>query len=263
MIISSVHLLKSRNRIYQLVIFLLLSSVAASAQDLSSFATTFSKVKEVFAKIIPEIPDFSAGAIIRTYGTNGTLQSKMPLKMALSGNRMREEIDMMDMALPPQVRDLIGRAHLNKMAIITQIDAKKVFIVFPDVGAYQEFPIPESTLAEMTTEAKSVTITRKEEGQKMIGNHLCKKVKVLANEPNHPPEAALLECAIDLQDFPLQIDTFSRGTITQFAFADVQIGKPDASLFEVPANYTEFPNTAAILHYAKEKLLNSSERTPQ
>jgi len=245
-------------------VFLLTGAIAASAQDyFGPLATSLPKMKAVFSKLVPDIPDFSAKATVGMFDPTNKLLAKMPMDFTLTADRMRQEIDVMNMPFPQEVRDAMQKSHLDKIDIITQTDAKKVFIVFPGIQAYQEYPISDAVLDEMTTRANAVNIQKKEFGQRTIDNHPCTAFKLTVTETNKPPEYAILACASDLQNFPIRLDIYTKTSTTRFIFEDVQLNKPDAALFEVPPNYTAFVNTADILRYAKEKFQSSSDNAPQ
>jgi hypothetical protein len=251
--------------IRQIVLCLVLTSgLAASAADaFSSLATSLPKMKAVFSKILADTPDFSANAVVGMFATNGTMLAKMPIDFALTADRMREGIDVMQMPFPQEVRDVMQKSHLDKIDIITQTDTKKIFIVFPGIEAYQEYPISDDVLDEMTTRTKNVSIKRKEYKQEMIENHPCTQATLVVSETNRPTEIAILRCATDLQNFPIRMDILTPTSTTRFMFENVQLKKPDAALFEVPANYTAFTNTADIMRYAREKFQSSSDNAPQ
>jgi len=242
----------------------LVGAITVSAADeFSSFATGMPKMKAVFSKILADTPEFSANAVVGLFATNGTMLGKMPMTFALTADRMRQEIDVMGMSFPPEWREAMQKQHMDKIVIITQTDTKKVYIVFPGIQAYEEYPVPDAVLDEMTARANTVNIKKKEYGQEMIENHLCIQESLLVTETNRPAEIAILRCATDLQKFPIRMDIMTPTSTTRFMFEDVQLKKPDASLFEVPTNYMEFTNSADILSYAKEKYQSSSNNTPQ
>ena len=167
------------------------------------------------------------------------------------------------MTFPLEWREAMQKAHMDKIVIITQTDTKKVYLVFPGIQAYQEYPISDSVLDEMTTRANTVNIKKKEYGQEMIENHLCIQETLVVTETNRPDEIAILRCATDLQKFPIRMDILTPTSTTRFIFENVQLKKPDAAVFEVPTNYMAFTSSADIMRYAKEKIQSSSDNTAQ
>ncbi len=252
-------------RIRQITFYLALFCVAtATAQDFGALATSMPKMKAVFSKLLAETPEFSASAVVETFTTNGVLQMKMPMNFALTADRMRQEIDVMGLSLlPPEVRTAAQKGHLDKIVIITQTDTRKIFLLFPRVQAYVQYPIPEAVLDEMTARANSVNILRKEFAQETIENHLCTQVKLVVMETNRPPEFALLRCATDLNRFPIRMDILTPTSTTKFAFEEVSLKRPEASLFEVPTKYAELPDSAAVSRYAMGKMQENEANLPK
>ena len=241
----------------------LFCAVAVSAQDFSSFAVSMPRLKIVFSKLFIDTPEFSADGFIGTFTTNNILVSKMTMNFAVTSDRMRQDIDVMNTSIPLAWREAARKAHIDKIVVITQVDTRKVYLVFPGVQAYTEYPISDAVLAEMNKRANDVSIERKEHEQQMFDNHLCIPTTLVVREANRPPEAALLYCATDLQKFPIMLDIFEPTSITRFVFHNVQVKTPDASLFEVPSNYTEFPDAAAVSRYALNELQNNRENNTQ
>ncbi len=237
--------------------------VTASAQDFGALATSMPMMKAVFSKLLADTPEFSASSVVELLNTNGVVQMKIPMNFALTADRMRQEIDVMGMNLQPEVRAAVQKGHLDKIVLITQTDTRKIFLLFPGLQAYVEYPIPEAVLDEMTARASQVNIQRKEFAKEMVGTHPCLQVRVIAYETNRPPEIALLRCATDLNMFPIQMDILTPTTTTKFAFEDVSVKGPAASVFEVPANYVEFPDSAAVSRYAMEKMRENEANPPQ
>jgi len=237
---------------------LITSTIQLPAQNFDSLATSFPKMKGVFSKILSDTPNFSANAVIGLFDATNRMLAKMPMHFDLSPERMREEIDVMNMPFPLEWREAVKKGHIDKIAIITQVDTKKVYILFPGIQAYQEFPISDSVLSEFQTRANDVKIEKVDVGQETIEGHPCIQTKMTVTETNKPPEFAILRCATDLQNFPIRMDVYTKTSTTRFIFEDVHVGPPAAELFEVPSDYRAFANTAEIMRYAKEKEQNQS-----
>lgn len=106
------------------------------------------------------------------------------MKLALRDNNMREEINMMEMAqMPPEARKAMELLKLDKLTLITRVDRKRVYLVFSGVSAYLEFPLSDAFLNEISVQAKTVNLQKKELGIETINGHTCTKIKVTASEP--------------------------------------------------------------------------------
>jgi hypothetical protein len=212
------------------------------------------KMKAFFSKILSDTPEFSADAVVGLFNTNGSMQLKIPISFALTDERMRQEIDVMGISFPVEWREAMQKAHMDKIVVITQTDSKKVYLAFPGIQAYEEYTIPDAVLYEMTRRVDTANVKKKEYGQEVIENHLCVQETLLVTETNRPGEIAILRCATDLKNFPIRMDILTPTSTTRFAFENVQIKKQDPALFEVPANYMAFTNSADIMRYAKQKI---------
>jgi hypothetical protein len=228
--------------------------VAATAQDFGALATSMPKMKAVFSKLLADTPEFSASSVVELLNTNGVLQMKLPINFALTADRMRQEVDVMGMNLPQTLRDTMQKGHLDKIVIITQTDTRKIFLLFPGLQAYASYLIPDEVLEEITARGNQVDVQRKEFADEMVETHPCLQVRLIFNEPNRPSEVALLRCAKDLRMFPIRMILLTPSTTTKFAFEDVSLKRPEANLFQVPTNYVEFPDSAAVSRYAMGKM---------
>lgn len=212
-------------------------------------------MKSVFAKLCPGIPEFSAKANIGIYDSQGALRVTFPMNLALTGDSMRQEFDVMGMMqIPPEQRASAKLGHLDKIVIITRIDKKQVYTVFPGVEAYSENQISDALLDEINVRTKMIDVKKTELGSEMVDGHSCTKIKVTVTEPNHPTEEAILWCATDLQQFPIKMEISDvKNRTTKLNFQDVQIKKPEASFFEEPKNFILFSSVNLIVSYAKDK----------
>ena len=220
-------------------------------------------VKTFFSKFVGT-PEFSAEVNMGLCDAQGALRMSLPMDLEVSTNCMRQEIDVMGMwPLPPEVKANMKIMHVEKIDIITRIDTKQLYLIFPGIQAYTTFPISDAVLNQINYQANDLTIQKTQLGQDIVGEHPCVKINAVVSEPNHPTENADLWCATDLQQFPIKIEAHANGGITKFDFQNVKIGKPDYSLFEVPTNYMAFTNSADIIRYAKEKFQDSLNVMPK
>ena len=238
-------------------------AVTATAQNFGAMAASMPKMKAVFSELLAETPDFSASSMVELLNTNGVVQMKLPIKFALTADRMRQEVDVMGMNLPQALRDTTKQGHLDKIVLITQTDTRKIFLLFPGMEAYVSYPIPDGILGEMTTRGNQVNVQRKEFAEEMVENHPCLQVRLIFYETNRPPEVALLLCAKDLNMFPIRLTLLTPSTTTKFAFEDVLLKRPEPNLFEVPTNYVEFSDSAAVSRYAMGKMQESDANQPK
>ena len=222
------------------------------------------RMKAVFSKLCPDAPEFSAATNIRISDGQGTLRMTYPVKLAMTGDFMRQEFDATKMSqMPTEERANLKLAHLDQIVVITRGDKKTVCIVFPGVQCYCEYSIPAEVLNEVTTRPKAVTIQKTELGSATVNERSCTKTKLTASEPNRPTEEAILWSPTDMPQFPIKMEIYAKQGTTTFDFQDVSVKKPNATMFEVPPNYIQFSSPNAILAYAKEKLNGGGNVAPK
>jgi hypothetical protein len=225
-----------------------------NAQDFSKFATNMPRMKAVFSTFCPETPEFSARANIGVFN-QGKLQMSYMQDFAVTADRMCQDIDVMSMAqIPAEQRAAMKQAHLDKVVIITRIDTKTVYVVFPRLRAYSSFPIPDDVLDEISTRKEALKIQKTDLGTETVNGRFCTKTLVTVSETNHPTEQAVVWSAANLQPIPCKIEISAGGQVTQFHFGKVEAGTPNAAAFEVITNYVRFSNVNAITRYAIDKL---------
>jgi len=238
------------------ILFLLFVGVVATpAQDFSSFAFKMPWLEHFFVKLNPDTPEFSAIGDMKICNDEGMTQFILPVDLIVSTNAVRWNMDTMKIwPLPPQAQTAAKMTHTDKMALLARLDRKQIFVIYPDLQAYVALPIPDSVMAEFDADKNLIKIEKTELGQETVSGHVCVKVKVVDSEPNIKPQEGTIWCAIDLKNFPIQMELHPTKGIMKFSFLDVQIGKPDGDLLEVPTNYKAFTSVADVMRYAKDKL---------
>lgn len=242
-----------------LIVALLMFPVApgsAPAQVFDGLATNMPQMKAVLSMLCEDTPEFSATAKIQMFGRGGAYQSGMTIGLALREDHLRQEMDVSAIPqIPPEIRAGMAVVKLDKIVILTRVDRKRVYIVFPGVQAYVEYPISDVVLSNITRRTSAVSHQKTNIGHEVVDGHSCAKNKVIVTEPNEPTGEATLWQASDLSGFPIQMEVVDASRTTKFEFKNVQVGKPEASLFEIPASYVSFTNTSDIIPYARSKAL--------
>ena len=229
-------------------------------------ATNAPRFKVFISKLCPDVPEFSAKTSEQIFDGQGKLRMSLPTHFALRGDNFRQEIDMTAMPqLPPEQRKAMEFLKLDKLTLITRVDRKRVYLVFSGIHAYLEFPLSETFLNELNVQTTAVNLQKTKIGTETINGHVCTKIKVTASEPNKPTEEAILWYdAADLQQLPIKIEVLEKDRmVARIEFQDVQIAKPNASLFEVPADYVRLSDSKEILPYATAKQRDGKSAAPK
>ncbi|HEV7928356.1 MAG TPA: DUF4412 domain-containing protein [Verrucomicrobiae bacterium] len=200
------------------------------------------------------------GALAKLFGDNGGFtatmefhfnrasgqEMTMPGKMAHLEGKARFEMDLTKMQggrIPPQALERMKQMGMDKMFSITRRDQNLVYIVYPDMKAYTEMPIPEKNVP--VSDYKS-DITKL--GGDTVGSYDCTKNKVVVTGPDGVTHEFTVWTATDLKGFPVKIQFKTKeGNDMTMQFSDVKLEKPDAALFEPPTDCTKYDNMMSLM----------------
>jgi hypothetical protein len=207
------------------------------------------------AKLFGKNNAFTATATARLVDEKQNETMSMPMSYALLDTKIRTEIDMTQVKskeMPAEAGDMIKKMGMDKMVSIVRPDKKMVFIAYPTLRAYAEQPLEK---AEATT-AQDVKIDSTKLGAETIDGHPCVKNKVTVSAPGAEKQEAIVWNASDLKDFPIRIQTQqpNGGSLTM-TYSNIKLEKPDAKLFEPPADYEKHTNVQALVQSAMMKML--------
>jgi hypothetical protein len=95
--------------------------------------------------------------------------------------------------------------------------------------------------------ASTFKIDMTELGKETVGGHPCVKNKAVITDDEGKTHEATVWNASDLNKFPLKIETTEEGRTTTMVFQNVKTSKPDAALFDPPADYKKYDNMQAMM----------------
>src|SRR5439155_4617706 len=121
---------------------------------------------------------------------------------------------------------------MDKMVILKLADKHAAYIVYPGLQSYCDMPGGKGK-----PEGK---VDKTELGSDTVANHPCTKSKLTFTAKDGQTSEALVWEATDMKNFPIQYQTVDGGQTTTTTFSDIKIGKPAASLFELPASYKQY-----------------------
>jgi hypothetical protein len=197
------------------------------------------------AKLFGDNTGFSATLEFHVTGSSGS-QIIMPGKIAFWEGNARFDMDMSNMQgghMPPQAAAQMKQMGMGRMTTITRRDKKVSYLVYPDMKAYIENPTRETgaSPAEYKTEVTKL-------GAETLDGHDCVKNKVVVTGPDGVAHVSTVWNASDLKQFPVKIEmTSDRGDATVMLFKDVKLDKPDATQFDVPADFTKYDNAMKLM----------------
>jgi hypothetical protein len=177
--------------------------------------------------------DFTALLIAQTIDRSGKETVRFDMPLAKAGKRIRMEMDLSRTA----TGGMDMPASLGKMTSIHQGDNKVSYTLYPDV---RKFVVHQHT--GESVQGEKPRIERTKLGNEVIDGHPTDKYRIRMTYKNGRTEEGFIWNARDLHDMTIrsEIECKDSQVITQLK--DISLRTPLASLFEVPAGYTEAQN---------------------
>lgn len=233
------------------------------AQDFNRLVTSSAQMATMVSKFTEETPDFTAVLQFQALDAKGMPKMQMMMDMLMTKTKMRNDILVQAMPqIPEDQRAAMKSLRVDRIAYITHLEAKKMYVTFPDIAVFQEFPLADAALEEIAARSKSVTLQKTEIGPENVNGHACVKTLVEVTETNRPPEKAVIWYASDLRRFPLRIVIRKDNLLHVFEFKGVKLVSPNPALFQIPTNYTRVEDTAQVLRIAHERIKAKGEPFP-
>ncbi|MCX7722944.1 MAG: DUF4412 domain-containing protein [Verrucomicrobiae bacterium] len=187
----------------------------------------------------------------------------MPGKMAVSDSNSRFEMDVAEMKggpMPPQAIEGVKQMGMDKTITITRGDKELMYMIYPGLKAYavQSFKDPEAARPESDFEAEVTEL-----GKETVGGRPCVKNRVVVTDKQARKHTFTVWNATDLENFPVQIETADAGATLTWIFKDVKLGKPDAALFDPPADYKKYDSLMALMQDQMMKRMQQEGGTPR
>ena len=236
---------RAGSRLVLLVIFL--KSLTASAQMLDG------GVNSAMIRLFGDTTAFTAQAEVRVLNSNHVVWLQMPSAFASTDTKLRVDADIKlikSSVVTPAVILMMKQTGKDRITSVIRPDLRATFIIYPGSQSYISMP-----LSAEDAQIASQKLEKKRLGKETIDGHAC--VKNLSTVKSSRG-ATLLQAttwnATDLKDFPLQVEMKENGSTTVIHFQNVNLVRPDAKLFDLPAGYKdENPPVATKAPAAKKK----------
>jgi hypothetical protein len=197
------------------------------------------------AKLFGQNTGFSATLEFHVTRSSGS-EMIMPGKIAFLDGKSRFDMDLSNMQggqMPAQTAARMKRMGMGRISTLTLPGTKVSYLIYPDMKAYMENPT-QNTSAAPTDYKTEVTKL----GEETIDSHNCVKNKVVVTGPDGPANESIVWNASDLNQFPVKIQVASgNGADTVLLFKDIKLDKPDATLFDLPADFTKYDNMMSLM----------------
>lgn len=197
------------------------------------------------AKIFGENSAFTAD--LEFHMNNSGEDMIIPGKVALLDGKSRFEMSLSGMKnskMPPAAIAHMKTMGMDQMVMISRPDKKVFYQLYPQMQAYVENPIQDPKA--ITTEADyKIEVT--ELGKETIDGHECVKNKVVLTDKDGKSHESTVWNAGDLNKFPLKIETSDGASSSVMLFKNVKLEKPDAPVFDPPANSQKYESVMALM----------------
>jgi len=148
---------------------------------------------------------------------------------------------------------------LDRMVSISLSDKKIVYLIYPNVQSYAEMTPSDPAAAATNTDAKVETT---ELAKETVDGHPCVKNKAVVTDKQGTKHEFTLWNASDLKNFPIKIEMNDQGGTITMSYSDISFSKPDASLFNPPADYTKYTGIQEMMQAVMMKKMGGMGLPP-
>jgi hypothetical protein len=197
---------------------------------------------------------FTATAHVVTTDASGAEKENTQMNYAFLDGKLRTEINPAQTKAGkkrPTEMAMADDMGFGQMVVLVLPEKKMSYMIFPGLKSYCEIPPSAATLAA----SKPSKIETTDLGQEKIDSHPCVKQKLVITSENGEVEEMLQWAAHDLKGFPIQTQMPSGKDTVTTTFRDVKLAKPDAALFELPADFKRYANMQEMMMGAMQQMM--------
>lgn len=183
------------------------------------------------------------------------------------GGDTRSEMDMTQMtgnAIPPQALTQMKAMGMDKMVAISQNNKKVVYMVYPGLNAYAKMQEPDAA-----SSTNNVKVDTAELGKDTVDGHPCIKKQFIITDSAAGQHLTMITwTATDLKNIPIKVQQTSTSqdgagnTSMTMSYTDINLTKPDASLFAPPAGYTPYSDVQTMMQTEMMKKMGPGMGAP-
>jgi hypothetical protein len=221
------------------------------------------RLSGALAKLFGDNSAFSAAMEMQTKDPNTGETLTMPGQISFAEGKSRFEMDMTKMKggkLPPDAGAQMKAMGMAESVMISRPDKKVAYMVYPGLQAYLENPLPEADAPAPATDYKVETT---ELGKETVDGHPCVKNKVVVTDSKGEKHESTVWNAADLKSFPIKIEHTEEGQAVTMVFKDIKLSKPEASVFDPPADYARHESMQAMMQQVMMKRLGAGQGSRQ
>jgi hypothetical protein len=212
-----------------------------------------------FSKLFGEHKAFSADMDMEMSDQGGKESLSTPAKISYLDGKSRLEIDLTRAKgpqLPPGMGEQLKAMGMGEMTMISQEGKTNSYLVYPSLQAYAIIPTPNNK----DQDESKIKLDSTELGKDTVDGQPCIKNRVVITEGDGTKSEATVWNATELKKFPVRIETAKDNTKVRMSFRNVKLAKPDAKLFDPPANYKRHENVQGMMQEAIMKSIQGGAK---
>jgi hypothetical protein len=210
-------------------------------------------------KLFGEVKEFTAKADLRMLDKAGQETASVAgMGFALLDEKVRTEFDLTRMKSAQVPADaMAGLKQMGMDRTITFVESgkKTVSIVFPGLQAVVVMPVPDEA---GSTDPKGLKQEATPVGNESLDGQACVKNKVVITDAQGQKREVLVWNATALRSFPLQLRFVEGDSTVVMRFKEVQLERPDARQFEIPAGYVRYGSFQDLMQNAMMKMIGGA-----
>ncbi len=169
----------------------------------------------------------------------------MDAPLWITGPKMKMEMDLTKMMQASGGKDS-EQSPLSKMTILSRGDKKTGYTLYPNVQKYMVHDEKEGT-------DEKPHVVKEKVGSETIDGHPCDKFKVTVTYKSEKPQEGFIWNARDLDNMTIRSEVENKDFKVTTELKSIVLKSSPASIFEIPANYTEAKGFMDLMMAGKQQ----------
>ena len=192
-------------------------------------------VPSAMIKLFGENAAFTAQAEVRVLNSNRVVWLQMPGVFAAADTKLRVDVDMNLIRSPSITPAMIKQLGLDRITSVIRPDKKVTYNIYPSKKSFVAL-----ALSTEDAQVAAQKLEKKPLGKETLDGHACvKNLSTVKSSKGSVLVQATTWNATDLKDFPIQIEIKEGGNTSVMHFQNINLTKPAATLFDVPAGFRD------------------------
>jgi hypothetical protein len=210
-------------------------------------------------RLFGSVTAFTADTEIQMVSANGQeLLRFTGIRFLFLDDSVRVELDMQGLKsaqMPPGAVESMKRMGMDQIVNVMLPEKKTFLMIYPGLEAFIEMPIPEEQYA---VAPQDYQLQKTVLGPDSIEGQSFEKSKVTLTDPKGAIQEVLVWTGSDPKDFPVQMQFTQGEQAVIMRHRNVRLERPDAKLFQAPADYTRYTDVQGLMQAAMERMLSGA-----